>query len=292
MLGGTLGQIANAVSLAFFEPSLSLHRFGSNTGPRKGWAGGDATADAVRFAFMAVQGEPGYPQVLSHKDWGFEKSFLGGNALRMGEPREGVIQGVLYKFHPAVIHVQSAVECAIRLHPRVAGRLDDIASITLETHREVMAKVSKTGPLRNAADRDHCLQYSVAVALLKGGLVAHDYEDEAAADPRIDRLRALMQAGENPEFTRRYLDPASGANPNAIEVKFRDGTSTGRVEINQPAGHPRRREEGLPMLVEKFRRAVRGRFPSERAEGIVGLCMDHERLVRMPVDGFMELMAM
>jgi len=289
LLGADRAQTANAVSMAFFEPSLCVHRFGSNTGPRKGWAGADATADAMRFAMMAARGEPGYPQVLSHPVWGFNKHFLGGKSLQLGPLGERVIQGVLYKFYPAVVHAQSQVECALKLHPKVQGRLEDIAAIVIQTHREPLAKISKTGPLRNAADRDHCLQYSVAVALLHGRLHAHDYEDEVAADPRIDRLRELMQVSENKAYTALYDDPARRANPACIEISFKDGTSTGKVEIDYPAGHASRRSVGLPLLEAKFRSALALRFAPQQQQRIAELGLDHERLMRAPVHEFTDL---
>jgi 2-methylcitrate dehydratase len=290
LLGGDRKEIANAVSLAFFEPSLCVHRFGSNTGPRKGWAGADATADAMRFAMMAVAGEPGYPQVLSHPVWGFDKHFLDGKSLELGPLSDRVIQGVLYKFYPAVVHVQSQVECAIRLHAKVKDRLDDITAIAIETHREPMAKIDKTGPLRNPADRDHCMQYSVAVALLKGSVRAHDYEDKAAADPRIDTLRALITASENKAFTARFDDPERRANPAAIEVRFKDGTSE-KCELEYPAGHFSRRSEGLPMIEAKFRNALALRFGRAQQERIAALALDHERLLRMSVHEFTDAFA-
>jgi 2-methylcitrate dehydratase len=290
LLGGDRTQIANAVSLAFFEPSLCVHRFGSNTGPRKGWAGADATADAMRFAMMAVAGEPGYPQVLSHPVWGFNKHFLDGKALQLGAMSDRVIQGVLYKFYPAVVHVQSQVECAIRLHAKVRDRLDDIAAIAIETHREPMAKINKTGPLRNPADRDHCMQYSVAVALLKGSVRARDYEDDVAADPRIERLRGLMTASENPRYTALFDDPDLHANPAAIEVRFKDGR-TEKCELDYPAGHASRRSEGLAMVEAKFRAALALRFDDAQQQRIGALAFDHERLLRTPVHEFTDAFA-
>ena len=290
LLGGDRTQIANAVSLAFFEPSLCVHRFGSNTGPRKGWAGADATAAAMRFAMMAAAGEPGYPQVLSHPVWGFNKHFLGGKALQLGPVSDRVIQGVLYKFYPAVVHVQSQVECAIRLHPKVKDRLQDIASIAIETNREAIAKINKTGPLRNPADRDHCMQYSVAVAMLKGSLRAHDYEDEAAADARIDQLRSLMTASENKHYTTLFDDPERRANPASIEVRFKDGR-TEKAEVEYPAGHASRRSEGLAMIEAKFRAGLALRFETLQQERIAALALDHERLLKTPVHEFTDAFA-
>ncbi len=292
LLGCDRDRIAAAVSLAFFEPSLAVHRFGSNTGPRKGWAGGDASADGVRFAMMAAKGEPGYPQVLTHPVWGFFKSFLGGGTLELKVPLEcGVIQGVIYKFYPAVIHVQSQIECALKLHAAVAHRIDDIAAIDIRTHQEVMAKIVKSGPLRNPADRDHCLQYSVAVALLKGSLTAADYEDEAAANPRIDQLRELMTVTPDEAYTARFRDVATRANPASIEVRFRDGTSSGRIEAIYPVGHPDRRSEALPLFEAKFRAGLALRYPVERQQQIAALCFDHARLLAMPVHAFTDLLA-
>ena len=290
LLGADRTHIANAVSLAFFEPSLCVHRFGSNTGPRKGWAGADATASAMRFAFMAAAGEPGYPQVLSHPVWGFDRHFLDGKTLQLGPMSDRVIQGVQYKFYPAVVHVQSQVECAIRLQPKVKHRLDDVVSIAIETHREPMAKINKTGPLRNPADRDHCMQYSVAVAMLKGSLRAHDYEDEAAADPRIERLRSLMTASENERYTALFDDPERRANPASIEVRFKDGRME-KAEVEYPAGHVRRRSEGLVMLEAKFRAALALRFEAVQQEHITALALDHERLSRTPVHEFTDMFA-
>ena len=283
-------QIANAVSLAFFEPSLCVHRFGSNTGPRKGWAGADATADAMRFAMMAARGEPGYPQVLSHPVWGFNRHFLDGKALQLRTISDRVIQGVMYKFYPAVVHVQSQLECAVALHARVRDRLEDITSIAIQTNREAMAKMNKTGPLRNPADRDHCMQYSVAVAMLKGNVRAHDYEDEAAADPRIDRLRGLMSASENERYTALFDDPEKRANPASIEVRFKDGCVE-KVDVEYPAGHASRRGEGVTMLVAKFRAALALRFETVQQQRITALALDYDKLLRTPVHEFTDTFA-
>jgi 2-methylcitrate dehydratase len=222
--------------------------------------------------------------------WGFNRHFLDGKALQLGAMSDRVIQGVLYKFYPAVVHVQSQVECAVRLHPKVRDRLEDIASISIETNREAIAKVNKTGPLRNPADRDHCMQYSVAVAMLKGNLRAHDYEDEAAADPRIDRLRALMTASENQHYTALFDDPERHANPAAIEVRFNDGRAE-KVELEYPAGHASRRSEGLTMLETKFRAALALRFEAAQQQRIAALALDHERLLRTPVHEFTDAFA-
>jgi 2-methylcitrate dehydratase len=291
LLGGTRAQIANAVSFAFFDASICVHRYDSNTGPRKGWAAADATSHAVRLAWMAVKGEPGYPQAFSHPQWGFSKSFLGGEAPARATPfGTMVMENVFFKLLvPVVIHAQSSIECALQLHPLVKDRVDDIAEIRVATHRITLQKIVKTGPLRNSADRDHCLQYAIAVALLHGRLTAEDYEDEVAADPRIDRLRGLMNVSENPRYTTLYRDPKVRANANAIEVRFRDGTGSGLVEALYPVGHSSRREEGIPLLVRKFEQRVARRFP-KRKDAILALCLDHARLMAMPVHEFSDLL--
>jgi len=293
LLGGSRAEIVAATSLAFFDGSLCVHRFGSNTGPRKSWAAADAASHAVRLAMMAVKGEPGYPQVLSHPKWGFCKTFLGGRELRHGGAfGSSVMENVIFKILcPVVIHAQSAVECALQLHPAVGARIDDIYSIMVTTHEQVLLKIDKRGPLRNAADRDHCLQYAVAVALLHGRLTAEDYEDEAAADPRIDGLRSRMTLSASPRYTESYLDPARRANPNALEIRFKDGTGAGPVEVEYPVGHPRRRREGIPLLIGKFEKNLARRFPPERQRSIAALCLDHERLMNTPVNEFTDLLA-
>ena len=292
LLGGTREQIVNAASLALFDVSLCVHRYGSNTGPRKGWAAGDATSQGVRLALMALKGEPGYPQAFSHPQWGFAKTFLGGELPQRRTPfGTAVMENVFFKLlAPVVIHAQSSIECALALHPEVRARLDDIAGIQVATHRITMEKIVKTGPLRNPADRDHCLQYAIAVALLHGRLTAGDYEDAVAADPRIDRLRSLMTVKEDPRYTGMYRDTALRANPNAIEVRFKDGTGTGLVEALYPIGHSSRRKEGLPVLERKFEQRVARRFP-KRQGAINALCRDHERLLGTPVNAFSDLLA-
>ena len=292
LLGGTREQIISATSLAFFDVSLCAHRFGSNVGPRKGWASADSTSQGVRLALMAVKGEPGYPQILTQPKWGFEKWFLGGREFTHGEFGTAVMEGVLFKILcPVVIHAQSAIECALQLYPAVHERLDDIAAIRLDVHVETFNKINKTGALRNAADRDHCLQYAVAVALLRGRLTANDYSDEFASDPRIDRLRALMHVEENPRYTARLRDRAIGANPNAIEIVYKDGTQSLRAEVEFPIGHPRRRQEGIPLLIKKFEANLARRFAPARQREILELCLDHERLTATPVHAFTDLLA-
>jgi len=293
LLGGNREQIAAATSLAFFDAGLCLHRYGSNTGPRKGWAGADATSQALRLALMAIKGEPGYPEVLTHPQWGFYKHFLDGHVHQRGAPfGTHVMEHTTFKLAgPVVIHAQSAIECALRLHPAVHRRLDDMAAININTHHETYKKINKSGPLRNAADRDHCLQYAVAVALLNGRLTAEDYEDDVAADPRIDRLRLLMNVSENQRHNESYRDPGRRGNPGSIEVLYKDGTSSGTIEVEFPAGHPRRRKEGVPLLIKKFEAGLARRFPQEKQRAISALCMDHERLMNTPVNVFSDMLA-
>ncbi len=292
LLGGARAQIVDAVSNAWLDGgALRAYRHAPNTGPRKSWAAGDATSRGVRHALMALAGEPGYPSALSAPVWGFEDALMRGARIRLARPLGSyVMENVLFKIaYPAEFHAQTAVEAAIELHPEVAGRIDDIESITIETQEAACRIIDKTGPLANPADRDHCLQYMVAVALIHGELTAAHYEDEVAADPRIDALRARMTVVENETFTKEYFDPEKRAIGNAVQVRFTDGTATRRVAIDYPLGHRKRRAEGIPLLVEKFRRNVRSRFDEPRARELESVFDDLDRLEAMPVDEFMTL---
>jgi 2-methylcitrate dehydratase len=293
LLGGTREQILAATSLAFFDPPLCVHRFGSNTGPRKSWAAAECASNAVRLALMAVKGEPGYPQVLSHPKWGLCKTRMGGAEFKRGGAFGSlVMENVIFKIMgPVVIHAQSSIECALEVSPRVRDRLSDIAAIRLFTHKRTLETIDKTGPLRNPADRDHCLQYAIAVSLLRGRLTAADYEDEVAADPRIDQLRALMTVSENPAYTARYSDATLRANPNGIEIVFKDGSSTGLIEHDNPVGHPSRRAQGIPLLVNKLTERVRRYYPPAEQEKIAALCLDHAAFLNCPVAEFTDLFA-
>jgi len=292
LLGGKRQEIENAVSLAFFEPSLALHRYGSNTGPRKGWACAEAGSRAIHYANMALSGEPGYPQVLTHPKWGFNHVYFGDvpfqNTLPFGEL---VMTNVLFKIQcPVVIHAQSAIECAIKMHSHVRSRIDDISRIELHSHQRTKI-IDKQGPLRNAADRDHCLQYAVAIALLHGRLTAADYEDDIAADKRIDQLRELMTLSERPHYTQAYSDQSLRQNPNAIQVFFKDGTNTPEIEVLQPIGHPSRRQEGIPALIGKFRHNVARRYSPQKTDAIINRCLDHDLFLDTPVHEFMDVLA-
>lgn len=292
MLGGTREDVINAVSNAWLDGgALRTYRHAPNTGSRKSWAAGDATSRGVWLALNSLRGEMGYPSALSAPLWGFQDVLFRGGEIRLGRPLGAyVMENVLFKIaYPAEFHAQTAVEAAIRLHGQVAGRLGEIERIVIETQEAGVRIIDKTGPLANPADRDHCLQYMTAVALLRGRLEAKDYEDEAAADPRIDALRALMEVRENPRFSRDYLDPEKRSIANAVQVFFRDGTASERIEVEYPLGHRRRRREALPLLQDKFARAVRAHLPPRQAEAILELADDAERMGAMPVDEFVEL---
>jgi 2-methylcitrate dehydratase len=293
LLGGTRGQIINALSHAFIDGgALRTYRHAPNTGSRKSWAAGDATSRAVRLALVALTGEMGYPSALTAKGWGFQDVLFRGKPVRV--PKQGfgsyVMENVLFKISfPAEFHAQTAVEAAIILHPQVAGKLDKISHIVLETQESGARIIDKTGPLHNPADRDHCLQYMVAVPLLKGSLTADDYEDSAAADPRIDALRAKMKVKENRAFTRDYLDPKKRSIGNAVQIFFRGGTKSERVAVEYPIGHRRRRQEGIPLLLEKFEKSLRTQFPAQRVAKILKLCNEAERLAKTPVRKFVDM---
>jgi len=292
LLGGTREQILAAVSNAWIDGgALRTYRHAPNTGSRKSWAAGDATARGVRLALIALTGEMAYPSALTAPTWGFQDVLFGGRPIGLGRPLGSyVIENVLFKIaFPAEFHAQTAVEAALELHGRVAGRLDEIESIRIETQEAGVRIIDKTGPLANPADRDHCLQYMVAVALRFGRLTAADYEDDVARDPEIDRLRDRMQVSENAGFSRDYLDPDKRAIGNALQIFFRDGSSTPRIAVDYPIGHRRRRAEGIPKLLEKFRHNLTTRFPAERTAGIERICSEADGLEAMPVPDFIGL---
>jgi 2-methylcitrate dehydratase len=271
MLGGTREQIINAVSNAWIDGgALRTYRHAPNTGSRKSWAAGDATSRAVRHAFIALTGEMGYPSALSAKTWGFYDVLFKGKPFSLPQPFGSyVMENVLFKISfPAEFHSQTAVEAAMTLHPQVKDRVDQIERIVIETQEPGVRIIDKTGPLANPADRDHCIQYMVAVPLIFGRLTAEDYEDTVARDPRIDGLRAKMQVRENATFTEEYYAADKRYIGNAVQVFFRDGTSTPRVSVDFPIGHRKRRAEGMPVLVKKFESSVDAYFPPKQAERV------------------------
>ena len=287
MLGGTREQVINAVSNAWIDGgALRTYRHAPNTGSRKSWAAGDATSRGVRHALIAMTGEMGYPSALSAPKWGFYDVLFRGQPFAFDQPFGSyVMENVLFKISfPAEFHAQTAVECAMQLHPLVAGRLGNIERIVIETQEPGVRIIDKTGPLANPADRDHCIQYMVAVPLIHGRLTAADYEDAIAADPRIDDLRARMEVRENPQFTADYYDADKRYIGNAIQVFFQDGSATGRVEVDCPIGHRRRRAEGYPLLVAKFELSLAAVFPERQRGRIRALFADTERLDATAVD--------
>ncbi|MEI2415680.1 bifunctional 2-methylcitrate dehydratase/aconitate hydratase [Orrella sp. JC864] len=295
MLGLDRDEIIAALSLAWVDgQSLRTYRHAPNTGSRKSWAAGDATSRAVRLALMAAKGEMGYPSALTARTWGFYDVLFKGRPFVFQRPYGSyVMENVLFKVsYPAEFHGQTAVECAMQLHERLraAGRsAQDIARITLRTHQACLRIIDKTGPLHNPADRDHCVQYMVAVALLFGRLTAADYEDEAASDPRIDALRGKIECVEDPAFTRSYHDPDRRAIPNGLTVHLRDGSQLPEVVCEYPLGHKRRRAEGLPLLQAKFRANLARRFAQRQQQRILQASLDARVLEAMPVHEYVDL---
>ncbi len=293
LLGADHSQIVDALSHAWVDgSSLRTYRHAPNAGSRKSWAAGDATSRAVRLAMLVLKGEMGYPSALSAPTWGFyDVSFKGQPFKFQRDYGSYVMENVLFKISfPAEFHAQTAVEAAVTLHPLVADRLDEIDRIVMTTHESAIRIISKTGVLNNPADRDHCLQYMAAIGLLKGNLIAEDYEDDVAADPRVDQLRELMVIEEDARYSAEYHEPDKRSIANAMQVFFKDGTSTDKIEVEYPIGHRRRREEGIPILEEKFRRNLAVRFPAGRCEAIFDLCSDQQRLEATPVNEFMDLL--
>jgi 2-methylcitrate dehydratase len=295
MLGGSREQIINAVSNAWVDGgALRTYRHAPNTGSRKSWAAGDATSRAVRHALFALKGEMGYPSALSAKTWGFQDVLFKGKALSLPQPFGSyVMENVLFKIsYPAEFHAQTAVEAAMTLHGQIASRIGDMAKIgdidrvAIETQEPGVRIIDKTGPLANPADRDHCIQYMVAIPLLFGRLNAGDYEDQIAGDPRVDALRAKMQVKENSTFTQEYYDPAKRYIGNAVQVFFKDGTASERVHVDFPIGHRKRREEGMPVLVKKFETSVAAHFNPAQTESIKAMFVDRDALAAMPVSRF------
>jgi len=292
MLGLPREGILNAVSHAWVDgQSLRTYRHAPNTGSRKSWAAGDATSRAVRLALIAKTGEMGYPSVLTAKTWGFYDVLFRGRPFRF-QRRYGsyVMENVLFKISfPAEFHAQTAVEAALLLHPEVKDRLSEIKKIEILTHESAIRIIDKKGPLNNPADRDHCIQYMVAIGLIKGNLTAADYEDDTARDPRVDALRAKMTCVESKQYSRDYLDPKKRSIANQLQIFFKDGTRTRKVAVEYPIGHRRRRNEGIPLLEAKFRRNLDRRFPKERREAILSLCLDQQRLEAKPVNEFVDM---
>jgi 2-methylcitrate dehydratase len=291
MLGASESEVVNAVSNAWIDGgALRTYRHAPNTGSRKSWAAGDATSRAVRLALIALSGEMGYPSALSAKTWGFSDVLFRGKPLSLPQPFGSyVMENVLFKISfPAEFHAQTAVEAAMTLHPAIKERLADIERVVIETQEPGVRIIDKVGPLANPADRDHCIQYMVAVPLIFGRLTAADYEDAVAADPRVDALRSKMQVRENPTFTQEYYAADKRYIGNALQVFFSDGSKSQRVQVDFPIGHRRRRAEGMPALVRKFEDSVDAHFNARQALRIKALFASPQDLDALPVN---ELMA-
>lgn len=297
LLGLTRDELANAVSLAFVDGHpLRTYRHAPNTGSRKSWAAGDATARGVRLALIARTGEMGYPSVLTAKTWGFYDVLFKGNAFEFQRPYGSyVMENVLFKISfPAEFHAQTAAEAAMTLHGRLhtSGRsVESIAKITVRTHEAAIRIIDKHGPLSNPADRDHCIQYMIAVPLIFGRLTAADYEDAVALDPRIDALRAKIECVEDPQFTRDYHNPDKRSIANALTIEFDDGSRLDEVVVEYPIGHRRRRAEGVALLVEKFETNLARRFADRQRRAIMDVSLDQARLEAMPVHEYVDLYA-
>ncbi|HEY8189573.1 MAG TPA: 2-methylcitrate dehydratase, partial [Micavibrio sp.] len=290
MLGGTYDQIVDVLSHAWVDgQSLRTYRHAPNAGPRKSWAAGDATSRAVRLAHIVKAGQIGYPSVLTAPKWGFYDVLFKGNQFRFQRPYGSyVMEQILFKIsYPAEFHSQTAVECAVKLHPQVKGKLDQIERIVLTTHEAAIRIISKTGKLHNFADRDHCLQYMVAVPLIHGNLTADDYTDEAASDPRIDALRSKMEVVEDKRYSAEYHEPDKRSIANAIQIFFKDGSKTEKVEIEYPIGHRRRRKDGFPLIEAKLEEYLKGHYSADQASKIINLFSDQKKFEQLKLTDFM-----
>ncbi len=285
-------ETINAVSNAWVDGgALRTYRHAPNTGSRKSWAAGDATSRGVRLALIAQTGEMGYPSALTAKNWGYYDVLFDGKPFEFTRDYGSyVMENVLFKISfPAEFHAQTAVECAMALHNEVKDRVDDIERIEVQTQEAGYRIIDKSGPLANPADRDHCLQYMVAVPLIFGRLTAADYENNVASDPCIDQLRDMMEVTKNDIFTKEYFDPDKRAIGNSVQVFFKDGTSTKQVRVDYPVGHRRRRDEGIPLLKDKFEYSIRGKLSQKISQQLLDLCNDHNTFCATPVNEFMSL---
>jgi 2-methylcitrate dehydratase len=292
MLGGDVTQVENAVSNAWLDATLRTYRHAPNTGSRKSWAAGDALGRAVRFSLNAMADEMGYPSALTAPGWGFQDVWFKGQEITLERELDAyVMENILFKVSfPAEFHAQTAVEAAFELHSEVSSRLDDIEEIVITTQESALRIIDKTGPLNNPADRDHCIQYMTAIGLLKGSLTADDYEDKVADDPRVDELRDKMVMKHDQRFTDEYLDSGKRSIANAVQVRFKDGSTTENVVVEYPIGHRRRREDSKPLLLDKFRTNVATQLDTATVERLVDLFTDQQALESMAVDELMDLL--
>ena len=293
LMGLSKDQALNAVSQSFVDgQSLRTYRHAPNAGPRKSWAAGDATSRALNLVLITQKGQIGYPSAITAPTWGFQDVLFKGNSLSLPQEFNSyVMENILFKISfPAEFHAQTAVEAAVKLHPEIIDRIGEIEKINIITHESAIRIISKEGELNNPADRDHCIQYMTAIGLLKGNLIAEDYEDEVAQDPRIDALRNKMQVEENTDYSKDYLNPEKRSIANELQIFFSDGSSTEKIEVEYPIGHRRRREEGIPVLINKFEENLKTQFSSSRVNKILDICNDQLELENTSVTDFMELL--
>lgn len=291
MLGGTKEEVVNAISNAWIDNgSLRTYRHFPNAGSRKSWAAGDATSRGVWLSFLSLRGEMGYPTALSASQWGFEDVMMDGKPLTLAqELNDYVMKHILFKISfPAEYHAQTAAECAFELHKEVADKLEEVEEIVINTHESATRIIDKKGPLVNPADRDHCLQYITAIALIYGNITADHYEDNIANNPIVDELRNKMIVREDQSYSQDYLDPAKRSIANAVQIKFKDGTSTDKIEKHYPIGHRFRREEGRPLLYKKFEENVSTQFSKEHTANLKSIFLKKKELFNMDVDEFMD----
>ena len=292
LFGLSRDQTIDALSQAFVDgQSLRTYRHAPNAGPRKSWAAGDATSRALQLVLLTMKGQIGYPSAITAPVWGFQDVLFKQKELILDQEFGSyVMENVLFKIsYPAEFHAQTAVEAAVLIHEQVKNRLEDIDKIIITTHESAIRIISKEGKLNNPADRDHCLQYMTAIGLLKGALVAEDYEDNVASDNRIDALREKMIIEEDKRYTKEYLEAEKRSIANAIQVFFKDGSSTEKIEVEYPLGHRRRRDEGIPVLIDKFKNNLNTIFSSSRSEDILKLCLDENKLRSTSIIEFMDL---
>ena len=292
ILGLTKDQTIDALSQAFVDgQSLRTYRHAPNAGPRKSWAAGDATSRAMQLVWLTKKGQIGYPSAISAPTWGFKDVLFNGKDLIINQEFESyVMENVLFKISfPAEFHAQTAVEAAVKLHHEIKNKFDEIDRIKIITHESAIRIISKEGKLNNPADRDHCLQYMTAIGLIKGDLVAEDYEDSVAKDPLVDSLREKMEIEEDLSFSKDYLDPSKRSIANSLQIFFKDGTCTDIEEVHYPIGHKNRRAEGIPILIKKFEKNLMTQFSEDRVKGIMSLFEDNEKLFNLPVREFVDL---
>jgi 2-methylcitrate dehydratase len=293
MLGGTREQIIDALSQAWADgSSLRAYRHAPNAGSRKSWAAGDATSRAVRLAMITMAGEMGMPSILSSPEWGFyDVSFKGREFSFSKSYGTYVMENILFKISfPAEFHAQTAVECAVLLYPEIKEKLNEIERIEVTTHESALRIIDKTGALDNPADRDHCMQYMLAVAMIEGDLVAEFYEDSFhQQNPLIDELRNKMILSEDKRYSKDYLDDGKRSIANALQIFFKDGSQTDKVEVEYPVGHRNRRQEGIPLLERKFFNSLKSTYSKEHSDRIYSLCLDKERIEQTPVNEFMDM---